>query len=85
MINELPRRCYFRLGHWNNTGLEAQLGQRSDVPLRVVPSLFLPLVTHRQTQGQVQQTAHEVFVLVDLSSLPLYVLLPTIWPICFLF
>lgn len=36
IINELPQQCYFRLGHWNNTGLEAQLGQRSDVPLRVV-------------------------------------------------
>lgn len=46
IINELPQQCYFRLGHWNNTGLEAQVGQQSDVPLRVAMNLVLPLVTH---------------------------------------
>lgn len=44
IINELSQQCYFRLGHWNNTGLQAQLGQRSDVSLRVV--LCFCLLSH---------------------------------------
>lgn len=55
VINELPQWCYFSLDHWNNAELEAQLGQRSNVPLLVALSLFLPPVkdTNRQV-GQIQ-------------------------------
>lgn len=59
IINELPQQCYFRLGHWNNTGLEAQLGQQSDVPLRVVLSIFCRLShTEKQTDRYIRLRHH---------------------------
>lgn len=45
VIDGLPQQRDFWLAHWNHTGLEAQLGQPSDVPSRVMFSLFLPLST----------------------------------------